>query len=160
MAQEVPRYDPLPFDAGTLVRLLLVGVFTGIIGWLLYIAISKYFIVPVFCRSADAFAICNSGGTIAWISGHIIAGVVAVILLARMGVYRPLLVALAVVAALWSAHAWLGVMPWWVGMLWQAGLFGIAFALFGWLARATNLVAVIVLTIVFVILARLVLYWA
>lgn len=159
-AQEVPRYDPLPFDLGAIVRLLIVGALTGVIGWLLYMAISKYFIVPVFCRSADAFAICNNGGTIAWIAAHVIAGVVAVILLARMGIYRPLLVAIAVIAALWTAQSWLGVMPWWTGMLWQAALFAVAFALFGWLARATNLIFVIVLSVLLVIAARVVLLWA
>lgn len=159
-APEVPRYDPLPFELGTIIRLLVVGVVTGALGWLLYMAISKYFIVPVFCRSADAFAICNNGGTIAWIAAHLIVAVGAVAVLARMGVYRPLLVAIAVIASLWSAHAWLGVMPWWMGMVWQAGLFGLAFALFGWLARATNLIFVVVLTVILVVLSRLILLWA
>ncbi len=158
--KNAPVYDPIPFDLPTIIKLLVVGALTGAVGWLLYMAVSKFFIIPVFCRSADAFAICSNGGTIAWIIAHIIAGVLAVAVLARMGMYRPLLIVIAVLAALWSAHAWLGVLPWYGALGWQVVLFAIAFALFGWLARASNLVFVIILLVIFVVLSRLVLLWA
>lgn len=158
--QIAPRYDAYPFDGMVILRLIAVGMVTGVVGWLLYMAITEYFIVPVFCRSADAFAVCNNGGTIAWISAHIIALVAAVAVLARMAVYRPLLVVVAVLAALWSAHAWLGVLPWYQAISWQAILFALAFALFGWVARTVTFVPALVGLVVLVVTARLVLLWA
>ena len=155
-----PAYDGFPIDFPALIRLFVIGIVTGALGWLLYLAISNYFIVPVFCRSADAFAVCSNGGTIAWLSGHIIALFVAVAVAARAAVYRPLLIAIAVLATLWSAHAWLGVLPWYMGLLWQMALFGIAFAAYGWLARAANFMVVLIVTLALIVLSRLVLLWA
>ena len=155
-----PRYDALPLDMGVLVRLLVIGAITGIVGWLLYMAISDYFIVPVFCRSADAFTICNNGGAIAWVSAHVIALVAAVAVMARMAIYRPLLVGLAVLASLWSAQAWLGELTWQQGMAWHAVLFALGFALYGWLARASNFLYVVLATVVFILVSRVVLLFA
>lgn len=157
---KAPRYDALPIDVSVLVRLLVIGAATGLMGWLLYLAIANYFIVPVFCRSADAFTICNNGGTIAWVSAHVIALVAAVAVMARMAIYRPLLVALAVLASLWSAQAWLGELSWQQGMVWQVALFALAFALYGWLARASNFLYVVLATVLFVLVSRVVLLFA
>lgn len=155
-----PRYDAYPFDLMTVVRLFLIGAISGAVGWLLYLAIAHYFIDPVFCRSAESFGVCKNGGTIAWISAHVIVMTAAVAVLARVAVYRPLLVVLAALLTLWSAHTWLGGMTWYVGLLWQALLFGVAMALFGWLARITNFLAALLVVIVLVILFRVVLMYA
>ena len=152
-----PIYDAYPVDIGAIAKLAIVGVLTGVVGWLLYLGIANYFIQPVFCENAATFAVCRNGGTIAWVSAHVIVLAGAVAVLARFAVYRPLLVVLAVLAALWGAHAWLGTMPWYMGVAWQALLFGLAFAVFGWVARAANFVLAAVLLILLVILARAVL---
>lgn len=152
-----PTYDAYPVDIGALVRLFIVGVMAGLLGWLLYLGIAKYFIEPVFCQNVTTFAVCRSGGTIAWVSAHIMVLAGAVAVLARFAVYRPLLVVLGVLAALWGAHSWLGTMSWYMGALWQALLFGLAFAVFGWIARVTNFVFALVLLVLLVIVARAVL---
>lgn len=155
-----PTYDAYPFDLAVIVRLFIVGAVSGAAGWLLYLAIAHYFIDPVFCRSAETFSVCRNGGTIAWISAHVIVMTAAVAVLARLAVYRPLLVVLGVLLSLWSAHSWLGGMEWYVGMLWQAMLFGLAVALFGWVARATNFLVALLGSIALVVLLRAVLMYA
>lgn len=155
--ESAPRYDAYPFDLTVLLRLFLVGAVAGAVGWALYLAISKFFIGPVFCASAETFSICQNGGTIAWFSAHVIVMVALVAVLARIAVYRPLLVAIGVLLSLWASHAWLGGMAWYVGLMWQALLFGIAVALFGWLARTTSFVVALVASTAVVIVARLVL---
>lgn len=135
---EVPRYDPYQFDAMMVARLTVVGALTGLIGWGLYLAVARFFIDPVFCQNPDTFAVCKNGGTIAWGAAHVIVAAAAVAALAKLAVYRPLLVLLGVMVALWGAHAWLGSMQWYAALLWQAVLFGVAFAVFGWMARITN----------------------
>jgi hypothetical protein len=155
-----PTYDAYPFDFGVIVRLFVVGLVAGVVGWLLYLAVMHYFVSPVFCRNPETFSVCNNGGTIAWVSAHVIVMAATVAILARMAVYRPLLVVLGVLLSLWSTHAWLGGMEWYYGVIWQGILFGVAVALFGWVARTTSFVAALILTIVLVILARLVLMTA
>lgn len=152
-----PTYDAYPIDVSALLRLFITGVVMGLLGWLLYLGIARYFIEPVFCQNATTFAVCQNGGTIAWVSAHIIVLAAAVAVLARFAVYRPLLVVLGVLAALWGAHAWLGAMTWYMGALWQALLFGLAFAVFGWIARAPNFVLSVVLLILLIVVSRAVL---
>lgn len=152
-----PTYDAYPIDISALVKLFIVGLVTGVLGWLLYLAIAHYFIGPVFCQSAATFTVCRSGGTIAWVSAHVIVLAAAVAALARFAVYRPLLIVIGVLAALWGAHAWLGTMTWYLGAVWQAVLFGLAFAVFGWAARATNFAFAVILLVLLVIIARAVL---
>lgn len=155
--EPITTYDRYPFDAPGLVRLALIGALTGVMGWLLYLGIANYFIEPVFCRSAETFSVCRNGGTVAWISAHVIVLAAAVAVLARLAVYRPLLVVLAVLVSLWAAHSWLGGMVWYLGAAWQALLFGLAFAAFGWIARLPNFLFALILSLVIAVLARIVL---
>lgn len=152
-----PKYDAYPFDLVSIVKLFVIGAVSGALGWLLYLAIAQYFIDPVFCSNTDTFGVCKNGGTIAWVSAHVIVMTAAVAVLAKMAVYRPLLVVLAVLLSLWSAHSWLGGMAWYVGLLWQALLFGLAVALFGWLARLTNFLAALLISIGIIVLLRVIL---
>lgn len=154
------KYDAYPLDVAYIVKLFIVGVLSGALGWLLYLAIANYFIGPVFCSNAETFSVCKNGGTIAWASAHIIIMAVAVATLARLAVYRPLLVVLAVLVSLWSAHAWLGGMQWYIGLLWQALLFGVAVALFGQIARMTNFLVALLISLGLAILLRVVLMYA
>ena len=153
-------YDTYPLDIGALIKLFLVGLVSGILGWMLYLAVTKYFITPVFCNNADTFAICRNGGTIAWVAAHVIVMAAAVAVLARLVVYRPLLVVLGVLIALWGAHSWLGGLPWYVGLAWQGLLFGLAMAVFGWIARANQFIVALIVTLVAAILARVILMYS
>lgn len=155
-----PTYDAYPFDLRAILKLLIVGAVSGAVGWLLYLAIAHYFVGPVFCRSAETFSVCRNGGTIAWISAHIIVMTAAVAVLARLAVYRPLLIVLGVLVTLWGAHSWLGGMEWYVGALWQALLFGLAVALFGWVARMANFLTALLISLALVVLLRVILMYA
>lgn len=158
--QSATAYDAYPLDLGSLIKLFLVGLISGVIGWLLYLAISNYFIEPVFCSNPDTFAVCRSGGTIAWVGAHIVVMAGAVAVLARFAVYRPLLVVLGVLIALWGAHSWLGGMPWYVGLAWQALLFGLAMAVFGWIARTNRFIVAMLATLIVAVLSRVILMYA
>lgn len=152
-----PSFDPYPFDLAAILKLAVTGALTGAVGWLLYLAITQYFIEPVFCQSVETFGICRNGGTVAWLSAHVVVFAAAVAVLARLAVYRPLLIVLAMFACLWGANAWLGGMSWYMGLVWQAALFGTAMAVFGWLARIPNFLVSVVSIVALTVLARVVL---
>ncbi len=155
-----PSYDPYNLDLNAVTRLIAVGLVTGVVGWLLYWLLANYFVSPIFCSTTDTFGLCKNGGTIAWISAHVVASVLAVIALAQLAVYRPLLVVIAALASLWSAHSWLGVLPWWQGLIAQGILFAIAFAVFGWIARVANFWLTVIVIVVLVVVARITLLYA
>ncbi len=152
-----PKYDPFQIDIKSLISIFLTGILTGLLGWLLYMAINQFFIEPVFCRSAETFAICKNGGTIAWVSAHIVILAAATAALARLGVYRPLLIIIGVLISLWGAHSWLGGLEWYTALMWQGLLFGLAFALFGLIARIPSFLFAIIGTVVAAFFARVVL---
>jgi hypothetical protein len=139
----------------SLISALLIGIGVGILGWLLTFAFRNYIIEPVFCRSADTFAVCNNGSSVAWAAGYIIAAIVSIVALIRANVYRPLLVVLAALISLWGLGAWTDPMLWYWELLWSAVLFALAYALFAWLASLERFALTIALTIILVIAIRL-----
>ena len=86
----------------------------------------------------------------------ILVSIASLLSLVRNGVFRPLLVVLASLIALWGASAWLGPLPWWQGMLWHGVLFALAYALFAWVARLSNFLIAVIITIGLIVAARLI----
>jgi len=157
MAQDTLRQPIyISSDRRSIVQTLLVGLAVGILGWLLDMAIQRFFIEPVFCRNADSFSMCANGGTIAWVIAIIIASAIGLFSLIRINVFRPLLVVLAAAVTLWGVSGWLGPLVWWQALLWHGALFAVAYLLFVWLARAERFPLAFITTIVVILLLRLV----
>lgn len=138
-----------------LVSAASVGAGVGLAGWLLSLLVQNFFVIPVFCRSADDFGVCASGGTIAWAIAFVIVGVVSVFALVRTTVYRPLLVVLAAFVALWGIAPWLAPLAWYWALLWSTILFALAYALFAWLATIERFLYSFIATALVVVLVRL-----
>lgn len=134
----------------------LTGLFVGVVGWLVSMAIQAWIIEPIFCRSPQTFNVCSSGGTIAWTTALIIVSIVGLFSLVRTSVFRPLLVVLATLIALWGVSAWLGPLPWWQALLWHGVLFALAYSLFAWIARIQSFLLSLIITIALIIIARFV----
>lgn len=133
----------------------VVGAGVGLLGWLLTLAIQYWLIDAVFCRSADTFSICSNAGNIAWATAHLVVVIASVIAMVRANIYRPLMVVIAVLVALWGLGAWLAPMTWYFGLAWEVVLFGLAYALFTWLASLERFIYSLVATIVVVVIVRL-----
>jgi hypothetical protein len=143
-------------DRRSLVATILTGFVVGVGGWLLDLAIQRFFVVPVFCNDANSFSVCANGGTIAWVIAIVIVSVIGLFSLVRINVFRPLLVVLAAVAALWGVFGWLGPLAWWQATLWQGVLFALAYILFTWIARTERFPVAFIVTVLVIILLRLV----
>lgn len=135
---------------------VLIGLAIGAAIWLLNLFLQWALIVPLFCNSPDNFSVCASGGTYAWWLAAVPLLLLSLWLLVRRGVYRPLLVIMASLAALWGIWAWLGYLTWWQASLWQAVLLALSYGLFALLARIPNFGLSLVALVAAVILARLV----
>lgn len=141
----------------TLFGVLLLGAFVGALVVGASILLKQYFVVPVFCSSADSFTLCADGGGLAFNIATVLVGVVGAVGLVKMKVYRPLLVVIAAAATLWSANAWLGVFPWYEMLAWVSGLYAAAYLLYTWVLRAGNFVFAFFLTVALVVAARFIL---
>ena len=77
--------------------------------------------------------------------------------LARTRIYRPLLIVIVSVIALWGIQNVLMGLDWYWAMMITAVFFGLAYGVFGWLARIRNFILAIVLVAVLTVLVRWVL---
>jgi len=143
-------------DARSIVATIVTGFAVGASAWLLNLAVQRFFVEPVFCNNADSFAMCANGGTIAWVLAIIITSAIGLFALVRIGIFRPLLVALAATIALWGISSWLGPVVWWEATLWHGLLFALAYILFMWIARAERFPVAFIATILAIILLRIV----
>lgn len=134
----------------------IIGLVTGSLGWLLSLLLQRGVVSPLLCQSTDSFGACANGGTIAWWFALILLSVAGLFVMVNRGIYRPLLVVLAVFASVWGIWAWLGYMPWWQAALWQGGIFAFAYGLYTLLARASNFGISLGLMVAAIIIVRVI----
>lgn len=151
--QERPTYV---LGGSTLYTVLAVGAFVGVLGWLLTLGIHNWVLDPVFCRSSDTQSVCSSAGLTAWIIAYILVSIVGLFMLIRANIFRPLLVVLAALVTLWLVGLWFLTAAWWVGLIWSAALFALAYALYTWLASLQSFLLSGILVVVVAVLMRLI----
>lgn len=134
----------------------LVGAATGALVWLLEWLVREVVIIPLFCNSPDSFTVCSSGGVYSWWIAAILATIASLFVLVRRGIFRPLLVVMAVLASLWGVWAWMGYLDWWQSLIWQMVLFGLGYALFTLLARVANFGLSLIAMVAAIVVVRLV----
>lgn len=136
-------------------QIFAVGLAAGAVVKLLSFITKQYFIVPVFCRTTDNFGVCVQGDQIALGIATVITALLAVVALARLNVFRPLLVVVATAATLWGLGGYLqGVNQyanWGEQTLWLMVLYGLSYVAFSWLLRVRNFAISLVATIVVII---------
>jgi hypothetical protein len=132
-----------------------VGAAVGFFGWLLTVALHNWVLSPIFCRSADTVSVCSNSGLTAWIIASIVVGIAGLLMLIQANVFRPLLVVLAAIITLWGVGLWFVPLAWWVGLLWQTGLFALAYALYTWLVSIEKFAYAMIAVVVVVVLMRL-----
>ena len=139
----------------TLLQVALLGAGLGVVSWLLTILIRQVIFVPLFCgdpTNSQCVGATGSAGVIALL----LTGVVGLLGLVRLGVYRPLLVALAATIALWGISIWVGGMYWFEAIAWSIVLFALAYVAFTWLVRPRSFAFAVILVVVALVLMRIV----
>lgn len=133
----------------------IAGALMGLLVWLLNLLLQNFLFIPLFCDSTQAQN-CASGQTWAWWLAAVIIGLVSLYTLAKANIYRPLLVIIASLIAVWGMWTWLGGFTWWQAALWQAIIFALAYALFTLLARINNFLLSLAAIVAAIIVVRLV----
>ena len=140
----------------TMAYVALSGFILGLIAWGLMAVISNYVIDPLFCRADSAnFSVCAQGGSLASNVAVIFASGFGLLALVRLGIFRPLLVALASAITLWGLGTWVGGMEWYAALLWSGILFALAYATYTWLSQIRSFVIALVAIIVVMAVARI-----
>lgn len=155
MAKDSSVVDKPPIYITTFARdflqVAILGLVAGLLVKLLSVGLIRFFIDPVFCRGGDFAGICSNADAVALGAANVIIGILTVVVMVRMNVFRPLLVAVAAIATLW------GLTRYTTGLviaanfaeqtLWFMVLYALAYLLFFWVLRLRNFIASLILTI-------------
>lgn len=141
----------------TMLWVALIGAATGLLFWGGAQVIERAVLEPIFCGTGNS-GICTNKASIASSAALVVAVFVAIVGLIRANVYRPLLISLAVAAALWGVGGLVAGLAWYYALLWSVLLFTFAYLLFAWVSRLRNFSLALVVTVVLVIGLRLAAY--
>ena len=144
----------IPMSLRELAGIIASGAFVGIAVVGLYLLLNHFVFSSVLCRP-QAPADCAQAPRYAMVMAQLIGIVAGIGILVRLRVYRPLLVVLATVIALWTLQALITPFAWWGALLVAALLFGICYGLFAWIARIRSFILALVITVVLVVIARI-----
>jgi len=117
----------------------LVGVLLGIIYWFLMTLIGYYI------KSTN-------------ISGDIITIIVAIlgtVVMLRLHMAQPLIIAVATGASLWGISGWTSGLVWWETVAWIVLLYGLDYVFFSWVARYARALPVLITMIFVIIVVRI-----
>jgi hypothetical protein len=121
-------------------KIALIGLTLGILYWCLTALIMN------FIKSID-------------IAGNIVTilvGLIGIVVMLKMFIARPLLVALASAVALWGLASMTDGLVWYEIIAWSALLYGLSYTVFSWIASYKKTVPAVVAVIVVVAIIRLV----
>ena len=150
-----PRPKFAEMTVQTVVRIAILGAVLGLIAWGVSALVANYVIDPLFCKAEGGnFSVCSQGGLLASNIASLLVGGLAVVALLRLGVFRPLLISLAVVVTLWGIGPWMGALPWYESLSWTILLYAVAYVAFSWLARIRVFWIALLATAVVIIVAR------
>ena len=157
--EEVIDNKTLPFVGMTrrdFIGVLISGAIAGLAAFVLYALLNKFVFGAVLCR-AESTGDCSQAPAYSMIVAMIISTIAGVANLARLRIYRPLLIGLAAAISLWGLQAVAGGFAWYWAAVVFVALFALAYAVFAWVARLRNFILALVVTVVLVVLARWVL---
>jgi hypothetical protein len=129
------------------VRVALLGLAIGFVAWVLTWALAKYAVGPALCPTTGSHTACGSTDAIAGNIVLVVTAIAGMLGLVRLGVYRPMLIAIAVVLGLWGIGAWLSNIVWYEALGWSALVYMAAYVAFSWLVRPRNFIVVLIVLI-------------
>jgi hypothetical protein len=153
--QPRPKFSEMTIR--TVVQILVLGAVLGLVAWAVSAVVTNYVISPLFCKADGGnFSVCAQGGLLASNIASLLVGALAVVALLRLGVFRPLLISLAVVISLWGIGPWMGALPWYESLAWTVLLYAVAYLAFSWLARIRVFWIALLATVIVIVAARLI----
>jgi hypothetical protein len=142
----------VPMATSQLLQTLLLGLVVGLVVWGLAFVLDAYILRAILCQGDQTMG-C-SVGNYAEASAAILATGLGLFGLMRLRVFRPLLVALATLVALWGVIAITSGMQWYMIGLSIALLYAISYAFFAWIARIRSFVIVLIVLVVIIAAVR------
>lgn len=139
------------------VRIVFIGASLGLIWWILTALLRVYVVEPVACRDLSNAATCVDAYGVAGSIAAIIAAIIGVFMLIRTLHPRPIVIAVATAAVLWTLGHYVSGLAWYESVLWAVVLYAATYVLFGMVARIVWFPAAAATAIITVVAIRLLL---
>ena len=150
----VARVSPIvSMPIRELIATIAVGVGVGLLIALVSYLMNTFVFGVVLCRPQSNVE-CAQAPHYAAIVAMIVGAIAGVVALARLRVYRPLLIVIAATVALWGMSAMLTGIAWYWSVAALAVIFGLAYGLFSWASRLRSFILAIVVIVVLVVAIR------
>jgi hypothetical protein len=149
------KIEPVvPMLRNEIISIVVLGGLVGLFLWGMGLVLDRFVFDAYLCQNETSNQ-CAYAKNYAAITAGIIGGVLALVGLIRLRVYRPLLVLLATVISLWGVVQLGWKLDWYVGALIAMLMYAVAFATFSWIARVRAFWIALSVTVVLVIAVRL-----
>lgn len=134
-------------------QVVLLGIALGAVAWVLGVLVEHIIVRPLFCGDPSN-AICTNSVDISNNIAAIIVAFAGLMGLVRLSVYRPLLIALAVLVSLWGMGSWVSGLQWFEAIAWFVVLYTLGYVTFAWLVRPRSFAPTALLIIIALVLIR------
>lgn len=156
VSEEINRVSPIvPTYGREIATILSVGAGVGLISAIAYFLLEKYVFAAVLCRSG-ADESCAQAPEYAMVVAMIIGAIAGLLALVQARVFRPLLVVVGVVIALWGFDSLVSDFAWYWSLLLTVVFFAFTYLLFAWVARIRSFLLASVFAIALIALTRFV----
>ena len=139
------------------VRIIVVGASLGLLWWIVTALLRFYVIEPLACRDLSNATTCVDAIGVAGGIATVIVGAIGIFALVRTLQPRPIIVAVASAAVLWSLGYYISGLAWYEALLWAIVLYAATYALFGLVARIVWLPGAVMTAIVVALVIRILL---
>jgi len=146
--------QPLDSSYG-LGRNISIGIFLGFFYWVLTIVIARYVIKPIFCSSESGVLTCLDSISIAGNIATILVMVIGIVMMVKMRMPRPLIIAVAAGAALWGLSSWTIGLSAVEIIFWNIVTYTLAYLLFSWISQYKKITPVIIITFIVILMVRI-----
>ena len=138
-------------------QLALIGAALGVVYWVLTYLIGHFMIDQLFCGSAANAVTCSNSTAISGNIADILVAAIGLVVMVRMKIFRPIIIALAAAILLWGLAGWTEGLWFLEAIGWTILLFALCYLLFSWVGRYARSVPVIIVTLVILVIGRIVL---
>jgi len=137
---ETSTQQQIAVPTGSLRQSVILGVLLGLLFWVLSVSIKGWVGTE------------NTAGDIA----AILVATVGTLMMVKLSMIRPLVVAIATAVSLWGLVGWTSGLGWGEVIFWDAILYALAYVLFSWLVRNKQFTSIAFAIVIVVITIRII----
>lgn len=140
------------------VKVIVAGALAGILTMALYVLLDRYVFTPTLCSDMNAgTGRCDNRLLFSSGVALVVAAFPVLFYFVNQRIYRPLLVVIVSIAALWNVPLLIGELSLGVAILVAGLLFAGIYLLMAWLVQVRNFLVALGLSVIVVVVLRLIL---